>query len=73
MIKEIQSSLLLMAAAHEKPKKFKHTLLLSLHLDADEAGHLKRVTLYCAHPVKGAHKLLSIIILCHVHVQQHVT
>jgi len=41
MIKEIQSSLLLMMAAHEKPKKFKHTLLQSLHLDADEAGHLK--------------------------------
>jgi hypothetical protein len=41
MIKEIQSSLLLMAAAHEKPKKFKHALLQSSHLDADEAGHLK--------------------------------
>jgi len=27
--------------AHEKAKKFKHTLLQSLHFDADEAGHLK--------------------------------
>jgi hypothetical protein len=41
MIKETQSSLLLLMAAHEKPKKFEHTLLKSMHFDADEAGHLK--------------------------------
>jgi hypothetical protein len=70
MIKEMQSSLLLLMVAHKKPKKFKHAILQSLHFDADEAGHLKiRVTLYCAHPVKGAHKILSIIISCHVYVQ----
>lgn len=57
-------------AAHKTPNKFKHAILQNLHFDADEAGHLKkRVTLYCAHPVKGAQKLLCIIISCHVYVQ----
>jgi hypothetical protein len=40
--KEMHSSLLLLMVAHvEKPKKFKHTSLRSLHFDACEAGHLK--------------------------------
>jgi hypothetical protein len=61
---KMQSSLhlLLLIVAHvEMPKEFKHTLRQSLHFDGDEA-----MTLYCAHPVKGAHKLLSIITSCHV-------
>jgi hypothetical protein len=41
MIKEMQSSLLLLMAERGKPKKFKHTLLQSLHFDTDEAVHLK--------------------------------